>query len=184
MRCCHSKAETIVHQLRLFEVVYGGEFIFSIHIKPSVSHLLTGSSIGSRVWGTERDWSSFTAHTWRWSSCLDLMQMTNAYRFNTPSACRQRLTLMQLPQAIEMVHFHSLKQLWDAVFNHFKPYLKPVAQTLHSACEELGVRNRSTNCRIVSHKLRVEEEMMKSTPVFILIHGLCYFFLVTSHFAQ
>lgn len=39
MSCHCSKAETIIYQLRLS--VHGREFIFSIHLKLSVSHLLT-----------------------------------------------------------------------------------------------------------------------------------------------
>lgn len=56
------------------------------------------------VWESEseQDWSSSFApihmHTMRvmtqWS-CMDLMQMTNAYRFNTPPVCRQRLMLAE-----------------------------------------------------------------------------------------
>lgn len=72
------------------------------------------------VWdsGSELDGSSSFAHIRMHTmcamtqlSCMDLMQMTNAYRFNTPPVCRQRLMLADAATVGQkMQHFHSSGQ--------------------------------------------------------------------------
>lgn len=85
------------------------------------------------VWEFKRDWSSSfahirmqTTHTMTHWSRMDLMQMTNAYRFNTPPVCRQRLVLADAATVVQkMQHFPSLEQQqrWDA---HIEPLEPPV----------------------------------------------------------
>lgn len=61
MSCCCSKAEMIMYQLRL--LVYGREFIFSIHLKPSVSHLLTGVLLLEAEYGEQNGTDPVSLHT-------------------------------------------------------------------------------------------------------------------------
>lgn len=60
--------------------------------------------------------------------------MTNAYRFNTPSVCRQRLTLMQSPQARN----DAVRIPWGSSDTQLASILDDIGKKIFSETDQLG----------------------------------------------